>query len=122
MSVKVKDLKPGESAVITGYEAGCNYYRQKLLSMGLIKGTKLTLLKIAPLGDPVQLELRGFKLSLRKQEADILMLDTVESDIINFIENPLTGWGRKWRNRGKGCNRGERGKKGCCDCRKPQLR
>ena len=122
MSAKIKDLKPGDSAVIAGYEPGCNYYRQKLLSMGLIKGTKITLLKTAPLGDPVQLELRGFKLSLRKNEADILELDTVESKIIEFVENPLTGWGRRWRNRCKGCNRGERGKKGNCNCRKSELR
>lgn len=121
MSVKIKDLKPGESAVITGYEAGCNYYRQKLLSMGLIKGTKIRLLKTAPLGDPVQLELRGFKLSLRKNEADILILDLIESDIINFVENPLTIWGRQWRKR-RGCNRGERGKKGYCNSRKSKLR
>ncbi len=122
MSAKIKDLKTGDSAVITGYEAGCNYYRQKLLSMGLIKGTKITLLKTAPLGDPVQLELRGFKLSLRKKEADILILDTVESRIIDFVENPLAGWGRKWRNRRRGCNRIEKWKKGNCNCRKSELR
>ncbi len=118
MSVKIKDLKPGDRAVIAGYEPGSNYYRQKLLSMGLIKGTKVTLLKIAPLGDPVQLELRGFKLSLRKKEADVLILDKVESRVIEFEENPLIIWGRKWRHRNKGCNRGERGKKGNCNCRK----
>ncbi len=75
MTVKIKNLASGESAVIAGYEPGNSYYRQKLLSMGLIKGTTVTLLKTAPFGDPVQLALRGFKLSLRKSEADVLILE-----------------------------------------------
>ena len=114
MLVKMKDLKPGDSVVITGYEPGSIYYRQKLLSMGLIKGTNLILLKTAPLGDPVQLGLRGFKLSLRKKEADILILERIKSDIIHIEENPFRGWGRRWKH--KGCNRGERGQKGNCNC------
>lgn len=77
MTVKIKNLIPGESAVIAGYEQGNSYYRQKLLSMGLIKGTVITLLKTAPFGDPVQIELRGFRLSLRKTEADVLILENV---------------------------------------------
>lgn len=79
MTAKIKDLLPGEAAVIAGYEPGNSYYRQKLLSMGLIKGTVVRLLKTAPFGDPVQLELRGFKLSLRKTEADVLILEKTDS-------------------------------------------
>ena len=81
MLVKIRNLFPGEAAVITGYEQGNSYYRQKLLSMGLIKGTVVRLIKTAPFGDPVQLELRGFKLSLRKTEADVLILEKTESEI-----------------------------------------
>ena len=94
MTVKIKNLVPGESAVIAGYESGSNYYRQKLLSMGLIKGTVVRLIKTAPLGDPVQMELRGFKLSLRKKEADVLILEKDESD-----ELPCTGFFNRLRHR-----------------------
>ncbi|HOL16899.1 MAG TPA: FeoA family protein [Bacillota bacterium] len=74
MDLKVKDLRPGESAEIIGYDGKDAVYRGKLLSMGLTRGTPLTLCKVAPLGDPVEIEVRGFKLSLRKDEADILKL------------------------------------------------
>lgn len=74
MPRKLKDLTIGEEAVISGYEQGEDIYRKKLLSMGLTKGTKITLLKYAPLGDPVEILIRGFKLSLRKREVEILFL------------------------------------------------
>lgn len=74
MDLKVKDLKPGESAEITGYEGKDTLYRGKLLSMGLTRGTVFVLRKVAPLGDPVEIEVRGFNLSLRKAEADILKI------------------------------------------------
>jgi len=74
MEFKLKDMKIGEKALITGYEAGTRDYKRKLLTMGLTKGSELTLLKVAPLGDPVELEVRGYNLSLRKAEADILLL------------------------------------------------
>ena len=46
--------------------------------MGLTKGTVLTLKKIAPLGDPVEVSLRDFDMSLRRAEADILIIRRVE--------------------------------------------
>ncbi len=74
MELRVKDLRPGESAEIVGYEGKDVVYRNKLLSMGLTKGTVFKLRKVAPLGDPVEIEVRGFNLSLRKSEADILQI------------------------------------------------
>jgi len=71
----VKDLLPGDRARITGFKPGEEGYRSRLLSMGLTKNTEFTLVKVAPLGDPVELELRGFKLSLRKAEAEVLQIE-----------------------------------------------
>lgn len=48
--------------------------RRRLLDMGLTKGVTLQILKSAPLGDPVEIALRGYRLSLRKSEGDRLML------------------------------------------------
>lgn len=73
----VKDLKTGASARVIGYERADPAYRHKLLRMGLIKGVEFRLLRVAPMGDPVELEMRGFKLTLRKAEADILKVEAV---------------------------------------------
>ncbi len=76
MYKKLKELIVGERAVVAGYEKkGGVLYRQKLLSMGLTKGTEIVLLKYAPLGDPVEILVRNFRLSLRKEEAEILLFE-----------------------------------------------
>lgn len=75
--MQIKDLKPGDQAVVAGYEGKCPVYRSKLLAMGVTKGIVIKLLKVAPLGDPVEIEVRGFHLSLRKDEADSLQLRAV---------------------------------------------
>lgn len=68
------DLRPGESAEVLGYAEGCSVYRQQLLAMGLTPGVAFTVLHWAPLGDPAEIRVRGFKLSLRKAEAAVLRL------------------------------------------------
>jgi ferrous iron transport protein A len=72
--IRLKDLDIGEYAELAGYSEGDYRYRHRLLSLGLTRGTRIRLLKIAPFGDPVEIELRGVKLSLRKSEADVLDL------------------------------------------------
>ncbi len=73
-TVSLAGMKPGEGAVITGYRAGGKEYRRKLLSFGLTAGTRITLVKKAPMGDPVEISVRGYSLSLRKSEAEVLEL------------------------------------------------
>lgn len=72
--MKIKEMIPKESATVTGYEKGDKVLREKLVRMGLTRGTEFTLKKIAPLGDPAEISLRGFSLTLRKSEADILIV------------------------------------------------
>ncbi len=74
MVVELDSLQEGEKAEIVGYENTGEKYLRKVLSMGLTKGSEIKVIKIAPLGDPVEIEVRGFKLSLRKGEAKILKL------------------------------------------------
>jgi len=71
-------LKTGQSGRILGYEPGGRAYRGKLLSMGLTPGTHFTVTRQAPMGDPVEIEVRGFKLSLRKGEAAALQVERVD--------------------------------------------
>jgi ferrous iron transport protein A len=74
MDIQLKEIAPGGRGVVLGYANSDSSYRDKLLSMGLTKGTEFTVLRIAPLGDPVEIEIRGFRLSLRKNEADALLV------------------------------------------------
>jgi ferrous iron transport protein A len=74
MSDLLKDLKVGEKAEIIGFNEGDPSYKKKLLSFGLTPGVELKVVRVAPLGDPVQIEVRGFQLSLRKNEANILQI------------------------------------------------
>jgi ferrous iron transport protein A len=67
-------LKPGDSAEIIGFAGGDASYRSRLLAFGLLKGTHFVLTKVAPAGDPVEIQVRGYRLSLRKKEAEVLQL------------------------------------------------
>ena len=61
-------LKTGQSAKITAV-GGEGALRNRLLDMGLIPKTTLTLQKIAPLGDPIEIRVRGYELTLRREDA-----------------------------------------------------
>ncbi len=68
------NLKTGKSAVISEV-GGEGALRCRLLDMGLIPGTTVTVVKIAPLGDPIELSLRGYELSIRKDDAKKITLE-----------------------------------------------
>lgn len=60
---------------VTGYQSTCEKaVRKKLLAFGLTPGTELKLVRTAPLGDPLELKVRGYSLSLRKAEFEQLVL------------------------------------------------
>lgn len=62
------DLKPGESALVTAV-GGEGALHRRLLDMGLTPGVRVTLQKTAPLGDPLEIHLRGYALTLRLSDA-----------------------------------------------------
>lgn len=71
----LKELSVGDRARVLGFAAGGDAYRRKLLSMGLTPGAELSVTRVAPMGDPVEIRVRGFSLSLRKDEADALSVE-----------------------------------------------
>lgn len=75
--MRVSDLTIGASARIISYAAGNKAYRQRLLAMGLLPGTEFTVVRMAPLGDPIEIMVRGFALSLRKTEANMLTIEVI---------------------------------------------
>jgi ferrous iron transport protein A len=77
----LQDLAVGATGRVTGYEKSNRAYKSKLLAMGLTTGTEFTVTRYAPLGDPIEILVRGFKLSLRKTEATTLLVEKVNHDV-----------------------------------------
>jgi ferrous iron transport protein A len=73
--MNLKQLSVGDSGRVVGFGEGSKTYRRKLLSLGLTPGTELTVTRYAPMGDPVEIRVRGFSLSLRKDEAASLLVE-----------------------------------------------
>lgn len=73
--MQVGDLKTGQKGRIVSLGNGNKIYRQRLMAMGILPGTEFVVLRRAPLGDPIEIEVRGFALSLRKDEATILEVE-----------------------------------------------
>lgn len=71
----LKQLAVGDRARVCGFAESESPYRRKLLSMGLTPGAELEVIRMAPLGDPVEIRVRGFALTLRKAEADALTVE-----------------------------------------------
>ena len=77
MPLIFQNLAIGDRARIPGFDNAGRAYRKRLLAMGLTPGTEFIVSRFAPMGDPVQIKLRGFSLSLRKDEARVLLLEAV---------------------------------------------
>ena len=69
----LKDLKIGESGVIAKVNT-TGALKQRFLDMGLTRNSEVKVIKIAPLGDPIELEVRGYNLSIRKEDAQNIEL------------------------------------------------
>ena len=76
--MKLKEMEVGSKVKIVGYSNTDRHYRQKLLRMGLIKQETFTITRKAPMGDPIEIKIKGFNLTLRKDEADALIVEGVK--------------------------------------------
>lgn len=71
----ISGLVPGDRARIVGLGRSTLDYRQKLMSMGLTPGVEFQITRVAPLGDPVEIKVRGFAMSLRRAEAEMITVE-----------------------------------------------
>jgi ferrous iron transport protein A len=72
--IKLSDLAVGASAVVSEFpKSGPAFVR--LREMGVLTGTRVTLVRTAPMGDPIEIKVRGYSLTLRKSEADHVMVE-----------------------------------------------
>ena len=69
MTTTLKDLRPGQAGVITAV-GGDGSLRQHFLDMGVIPGAEVTLIKFAPMGDPMELRIHGYELTLRLADGE----------------------------------------------------
>lgn len=69
MDRTLKDFGPGDQGRVCGFQTGGGAYRRKLLSMGITPGVAFEVVRVAPMGDPVEVRVRGTSVSLRREEA-----------------------------------------------------
>jgi ferrous iron transport protein A len=74
------ELKEGEVAEIVGYTLGNAAYRAKLLALGLTRGVKIKITNLAPLGDPFEIAVRGYHLSLRRDEVRVVKVRKINAE------------------------------------------
>ena len=67
----LKEAKVGETVTVSKLH-GDGPVRRRIMDMGITKGTEIFVRKVAPLGDPVQVNIRGYELSLRKADAEMI--------------------------------------------------
>jgi Fe2+ transport system protein FeoA len=75
MEIRLDQLKPASSGRIKGIDDNAGILKKRLLDMGLVKGALVEVIRIAPLGDPIDIKVKGYNLSLRKEEAAQVMLE-----------------------------------------------
>ena len=67
----LKDVGIGETATVVKLH-GEGAVRRRIMDMGITKGTEVTVRKVAPLGDPIEVTVRGYELSIRKADAEMV--------------------------------------------------
>ena len=74
---QLSDLKIGQRAKVLGIHMDKPDVRRHLLDMGITRGTEILIKKIAPMGDPVDIELRGYELCIRKEEMKNIDIEVI---------------------------------------------
>ena len=84
----LRDCKVGETATVVKLH-GTSALKRRVMDMGITKGTELFIRKVAPLGDPIEITVRGYELSLRREDVDIV--EIVRADEAPAAGRPATG-------------------------------
>lgn len=84
------DLAPGDSAVVETMELQGSM-RRRLLELGLLPGTKVTIVRVAPLGDPLELEVRRSSISIRRADAQAVRVKAHSAPVLHGQLQGQTG-------------------------------
>lgn len=77
-TISLRELKPGEKATVVSL-LGCSRFHNRLQEMGFITGKQIQVIRFAPIGDPIEIDILGTKLSLRKAEAAYILVARITS-------------------------------------------
>lgn len=72
----IRQRKVGSTVTVIKIE-GDGAYKRRIMDMGITKGSRIYIRKVAPLGDPVEVTVRGYELSVRKEDAKCVLVETV---------------------------------------------
>lgn len=78
MQAYLGQLPVGSTSRVAAVE-GDRGFRRRLMEMGLIPGTDVRVLRVAPLGDPIELEVRGSRLSIRREQAQAIAVEVLDA-------------------------------------------
>ena len=70
----LRELKPGETGTVVRLH-GAGPAKRRIMDMGLTKGVSVLVRKVAPLGDPIEVSVRGYELSLRRADCEMIQID-----------------------------------------------
>ena len=70
----LKEVKCGQTVKVKKIE-GAGAVRRRIMDMGITKGSEIYVRKVAPLGDPIEVNIRGYELTLRKYDAEIIVVE-----------------------------------------------
>lgn len=74
----LREVKTGQTVIIKKLH-GEGAIKRRIMDMGITKGVEVSIRKVAPLGDPIEVNVRGYELSIRKSDAEMIEVETVDS-------------------------------------------
>ena len=85
----LRELKPGQKGKVIKI-SGRGPVHRRILDMGIVKGTEIEVERVAPLGDPIEIKVKGYHLSLRKEEASNIFVGPVRDTNIPGTNNKIS--------------------------------
>lgn len=81
----------GTTLEVIGFDAAISpAFRQRLLSLGLLPGSRFTIIRTAPLGDPIEIETRSTRLALRRKDLALLGVRTLSTDMVSLSSTRMS--------------------------------
>ena len=84
----LRDVNVGDTVKVIKLH-GEGAVKRRIMDMGITKGVEIYVRKVAPLGDPLELNVRGYELSLRKADAEMVEVEPIEADITEAIDEAI---------------------------------
>lgn len=97
MEKSLKFFEPGEKGIVMHIE-GDGPVKRRLFDMGVTPGIEIEMKRLAPLGDPMEISLRGYILTLRKTEAEHIVMNVEVSNVIQSVDRAIRNRVRRGNN------------------------